>query len=139
MLAFFTGRHEDYHETTNKFDKVNISGMRRIVRVAEQTVARLAEVSGRPEYAAAVPPEQQEPYLGTFGDFTRKEGGYPIGPVAKGGPAERAGMHDGDVVVQFGQDRIADVEDFEEALTHHLGGERVHVVVKRGNHPGDST
>lgn len=133
ILHFFTGRHEDYHEPTDKFEKLNIPGMRRVTRMAEDVVAALADAPSRPAYVAAVPPEEREPYFGAFGDFTRPEPGYALGPVAKGGPAQRAGLRDGDLIVQFDGGRIASVDDFNEALAHHVDGERVRVVAKRGS------
>jgi hypothetical protein len=132
ILAFFTGRHEDYHETTDKFEKLNIPGMRRITRLAEDVVAALADAPARPHYLAVVPPEDPEPYFGAMGDFTSAERGFCIGPLAEGGPAEKAGLRQRDVVVQFGTDRIAGGDDFVEALTHYAGGQRVHVVARRG-------
>jgi hypothetical protein len=133
ILAFFTGRHEDYHETTDKFDKLNLPGMRRTTQLVEDVLVALTDVPARPAYIASVPPDEREPYFGVFGDFTRSDLGYALGPVAKGGPAERAGLHDGDVLVQFDSNRIATADDFTEALSHYAGGERVKVVVKRGN------
>ena len=132
MLAFFTMRHEDYHETTDKFDKLNIPGMGRVVRLAEDAVTALADGRAQPAYLASVPEERTEPYFGAFCDFTRDEGGCGLGPLADGGPAQKAGLRDGDLVVRFGENRIANPDDFSEALTHYQAGEKVHVVVKRG-------
>lgn len=133
ILHFFTGRHEDYHESTDKFEKLNIPGMRRITRLAEDVLVAIADAPVRPQYVASVPAMGQEPYFGAFGDFTRPEPGYGLGPIAQGSPAGRAGLLDGDLVVQFGPNHIASVDDFNEALAHYTGGERVRVVVKRAN------
>jgi hypothetical protein len=133
ILAFFTGRHEDYHETTDKFSKLNIPGMRRIARLASDVVESLADAPVRPQEVAMAPPDDTEPYFGAYGDFTRSDPGYAIGPVEKGSPADRAGLRDGDLVVQFGANRIASDEDFDEALSHYVGGEHVKLVVMRGN------
>ncbi len=132
ILHFFTGRHEDYHQPTDKFEKLNIAGMRRVTQFAEDIAETLADAPMRPQYLAAVRPDQQEACFGVFGDFTRTEPGFAVGPVALGGPADRAGLSNGDVVVRLGQDRIGNVDDFDEALTHHVIGERVPVLVRRG-------
>jgi S1-C subfamily serine protease len=79
-----------------------------------------------------VPAEAHEAYFGAFGDFTRPEPGYVLGPVAKGGPADKAGLHDGDLIIRFGGSRISNEDDFNEALTHYVGGERIRIVVRRG-------
>jgi hypothetical protein len=132
ILAFFTGRHEDYHETTDKFSKLNIPGMRRVARLASDVVESLADAPVRPQEVAMAPPDDTEPYFGAYGDFTRSDPGYALGPVQKGSPADRAGLKDGDLVVQIGANRIASDEDFDEALSHYLGGEHLKLVVIRG-------
>jgi hypothetical protein len=133
ILAFFTGRHEDYHETTDKFPKLNIPGMRRIARLACDVVESLADAPVRPQEVAMAQAEESEPYFGAYGDFTRSDPGYALGPVEKGSPADRAGLKDGDLVVQLGANPIASDDDFDEALSHYVGGEHVKLVVMRGS------
>jgi S1-C subfamily serine protease len=131
-LAFFTGRHEDYHQPSDKFPKINVPGMRQVTQLGRDVVAALADASDRPQLVTAVPAEAHEAYFGAFGDFTRPEPGYVLGPVAKGGPADKAGLHDGDLIIRFGDSRISTDDDFNEALTHYVGGERIRIVVRRG-------
>jgi hypothetical protein len=133
ILAFFTGRHEDYHETSDKFAKLNIPGMRRIARLARDVVESLADAPVRPQEVAMAPQEESEPYFGAYGDFTRSDPGYAIGPVEKGSPADRAGLQDGDLLVQLGANRIVSDDDFDEALSHYVGGEHVKLLVMRGS------
>jgi len=133
ILHFFTGKHEDYHEPSDRFEKLNIPGMRRIVEMAQETVLTLANAPARPQYLAVVVPDERDPYLGVFGDFTSKEVGYAVGPVDQAGPAAKAGLQEGDVVVQFGRAKIGNSYDMGVALTHYVGGERVPVTVKRGS------
>ena len=96
ILGFFTGRHKDYHEPSDKFDRLNIPGMRRVTRFAEEVAEAVADSPARPEYLAVVPPESRdEPYFGAFCDFTRRDAGFGIGPVVQGGPADRGGLRRG--------------------------------------------
>lgn len=133
ILHFFTGRHEDYHEPSDTYDKVNVPGMRRVADLAGEMLERMVEAPARPSYVAAVLPEEKELYFGAFGDFTSSDTGFALGPVAKGGPAEEAGLASGDVIVQMGEHRIAGPDDFEEALSHFNQDERVRVVARRGS------
>lgn len=132
ILHLFTGRHEDYHQPTDTFEKLNLPGMRRIAGLAEDLLSGLANDRARPQCLAVALDDQRAPYFGVFGDFTRQEPGYALGVVAKNGPADRAGLRDGDLVVQVDDNRIANGDDFEETLTHYVGGERVRVVAQRG-------
>ena len=132
VLAFFTGRHEDYHQPSDKFPKINVPGMRQVTQLGRDVVAMLADAPDRPQLVTAVPAEAHEAYFGAFGDFTRPQPGYVLGPVAKGGPADKAGLRDGDLIIRFGDSRISNEDDFNEVLTHYVGGERIRIVVRRG-------
>ena len=52
--------------------------------------------------------------------------------MVKGGPAERAGIQGADVVVQFGETKIDNLEDIDRALRQHKAGDRVRLAVRRG-------
>ena len=72
------------------------------------------------------------PYLGVVPDFSVEGPGCAIRGVADGGPASRGGLRAGDVIVQFGDSKIGSLEDLDVALRKHKGGDKVKVVVHRG-------
>jgi len=141
ILDFFTSKHEDYHQPSDTADKLNLPGMRRIGRFVEDVLVALADAPLRPDYVALVTSEGhrygQEAALGVIADFTREaegeEAGFALGAVVKGGPADRAGLRAGDVVIQLGRNRIASIDDFDDALSKYTGGDHVPAVVKRGD------
>jgi hypothetical protein len=51
FLFFFTGEHPDYHTPSDKFETLNIEGMRRVARVAEEVLVEIANESSRPEFS----------------------------------------------------------------------------------------
>jgi len=53
--------------------------------------------------------------------------------VLEGSPAEKAGIRGGDVLLEFGGERITVLEEFEAALRRHRPGDRVKVKVRRGD------
>ena len=57
---------------------------------------------------------------------------YALTGVTKGGPAERGGIKAGDIIVEFGESKIGNLEDFDSALRKYKAGDKVPVVVKRG-------
>ncbi|HKD36011.1 MAG TPA: PDZ domain-containing protein [Pirellulales bacterium] len=65
-------------------------------------------------------------------DFGQEQPGYAISGVTGGGPAERAGLKAGDVIVRLGESKIGNLEDFDSALRKYHAGDKVAVVVKRG-------
>ncbi len=138
VLFFFTGSHNDYHRPSDDVDKLNVAGMRRVGDLVADLAIALAEAPDRP-HSQEVPGGNEtiggggdRPYFGSIPDFSQEETGYALSGVTKGGPAERAGIKAGDVIIQFGDSKIGNLEDFDSALRKFKAGDKVPVVVKRG-------
>ncbi len=140
-LHFFTGTHTDYHRPSDDADKVNVPGMRRIADVVVKIVEATDAAIERPQYVEV---KQSSPSahsvggvqgasLGTLPDYSAQVEGVALAGVRPGGPADKAGMKAGDVLVKLGESRIANLDDFMSALGKHKPGEEVPIVVKRGN------
>jgi hypothetical protein len=48
VLHFFTGLHQDYHRPSDDFDRINITGLRRIVEMVADATTEIAESETRP-------------------------------------------------------------------------------------------
>ena len=134
VLHFFTGTHEDYHRPSDDFERLNVPGMRRVAALVADAAVAIAKGPERPEYVALTPPVRSgghRPYFGSIPDFARQGEGYALSGVTKGSPAERAGLRGGDVLVRFGESKVGNLEDFDNALRRWKGGDRVRVVVQR--------
>ncbi|HTM55745.1 MAG TPA: M20/M25/M40 family metallo-hydrolase, partial [Pirellulales bacterium] len=140
VLFFFTGSHKDYHRPTDDFEKLNLAGMRRVADLVVDAAVTLAEAPARPRYLEEKAGETlggggDRPYFGSIPDFAQEQTGYALSGVSKGGPAERAGMKAGDIIIQFGESQIGNLEDFDSALRKYKAGDKVKVTVKRGDTP----
>jgi hypothetical protein len=138
VLFFFTGSHKDYHRPTDDFEKLNISGMRRIAEMVTEVALALADAGERPHYQEVQGGNEtlgggDRPYFGSIPDFAGDAPGYALSGVTKGGPAERAGMKAGDIIIQFGDSKVGNLEDFDSALRKYKSGDKVPVTVKRGS------
>ncbi|HVH46925.1 MAG TPA: Do family serine endopeptidase [Labilithrix sp.] len=58
--------------------------------------------------------------------------GALVGDVEKGGPAERAGLTNGDVIVKVGDAPIGHARDLSRTIARHAPGTKVDVVIRRG-------
>lgn len=137
-MHFFTGVHNDIHRPSDVFEKLNLSGIRRVSSLVRDVAAALADAEDRPEYVATkraprTPRGGTRPYLGTVPDFAAEGPGYAISDVTEGGPADRAGLRAGDAILRFGDSKIGNLEDIDGALRKHKAGDRVQVVVRRGD------
>ncbi len=140
VLMLFTGAHADYHKPSDTADKVNGAGLARVAAFAlalvdsldarprvrfqrakaDSTVGRIAGGGG---YGA---------YLGTIPDYMQTEGGVLLSGVRAGGPAEQAGLKEGDVIVKFDGVGIDNIYDYTFALRSRKPGQSVRITVKRG-------
>jgi hypothetical protein len=139
VLFFFTGLHADYHRPTDTADKLDVPDMRRVADLMTDVAAALAEAPDRPHFFESpvrfgLRSQQNgdRPYFGSIPDFgVESPGGYAISGVTKGGPAEVGGLKGGDIIIRFGDTKIAGLEDFDGALRTHRAGDKVPVRVKR--------
>src|SRR5205085_10226115 len=117
--------------------KLNIAGMRRVARLVAHATIELADAPERPEYqetkgSSFAGGGGDRPYFGSVPDFAQDKPGYALSGVTKGGPAERAGLRTGDIIVGLGESRIGNLEDFDSALRKHKAGDKVPVQIQRG-------
>jgi len=141
VLHLFTGTHTDYHRPSDDADKLNVPGMRRIADLVTRIVENTDAADSRPQYVEvkgavtmlAGDPSGQRPSLGTIPDEGANADGVPLIGTLPGSAAERAGVQAGDILQQLGDTRIANINDFENALRKHKPGDKVKLVLKRGD------
>ena len=141
VLHFFTGSHERYHTPDDDADAINFEGVAKAAELTARIASTIARGEVTPTYAriAAAPAMQGDSrgygaYLGTVPDFTAMEaagGGVKLADVRAGGPADKAGIKGGDVLVDMGGTRIENLYDMTYALQDHKPGETIDVVVLR--------
>lgn len=141
VLHFFTGLHNDYHRPTDDANKINVSGMRRVAELVAQTVLDVAQAEMRPEFTKAQresfgrpggQPAGDRPYFGSVPDLGGEANGYALQGVTPGGPADKAGIRGGDIIIQLGDNKIGNLADFDTALRKFKAGDKVPVTVQRG-------
>ncbi|MEE2781155.1 MAG: M28 family peptidase [Planctomycetota bacterium] len=133
-LHFFTGAHQDYHRPEDDFEKINIDGIERVSRMVADAALAIAETDARPAYKKTKRPKVaggRWPYFGSRPDYGYEKTGVRLSGVAPGGPAERGGLREGDVMVRFGDADIATVTDFAQVLGRHKAGDKVEIMIER--------
>jgi hypothetical protein len=137
VLMFFTDLHEDYHRTTDRWQKINAIGLARVAVFVADVTWTLANRPTALSFVNAAPPRMTGDssgygaYLGTIPDMTGSPGGVRLTGVRAGSPAEHAGLKAGDVITGIGAKTIANLYDMTEALRSHQPGDTVTIAVTR--------
>ncbi len=136
VLHFFTGQHQDYHKPIDDALLINFEGLHSVSKFVygvveglnkegklEFTETKEEKPAGKPRYKVT---------LGVMPDYTYSGNGMRIDAVIGGRPAAKAGLEDGDIVVQIGDTKVTDIYKYMEALGNYEVGMKAKVVVKRG-------
>lgn len=138
VLFFFTGTHTDYHKPSDDADKINASGQEKVVNYVYDVALAIVNSATKPDYISVEKKDTgrmmgSRVYVGTVPDFAGEVDGYKLGGVTDGSPAAKAGLQAGDIIIQFGEKKISNIYDFTYALGNYVPGDKVNVVIKRGD------
>jgi len=139
VVSFFTGSHEEYNRPVDDPETLNYEGMERIAGFARMMLVDLGRRTEAPDYVK-VPRQREETgmraslraYLGTIPDYAADDvEGVKLSGVRADGPADKAGLQGGDIIIKFGGQAIKNIYDYTYALGAVKIGEPVEVVVLR--------
>jgi len=136
VIFFFTGDHEDYHRPSDKPERINVPGMRRVTDLTEDLVAEIAAAPERPKYvkikmSAPTGGYGGGPRLGIRPDYADDQPGVVIGAVTEGLPAARAGLRTGDRIVEMNGKEIKNLEGYMFFLRGQKEGDTIDAGIMR--------
>jgi Peptidase family M28/PDZ domain/PA domain len=139
VLFFFSGLHTDYHKPSDTADKINPDGAVKILSLVYLMLDKIATETGRLKYTEVQQPRSPiagsgggyGPYFGSVPDFRDDLQGVLVADVQNNSPAAKAGLKQGDLMVEFDGKPVQNLYDFTYALRSKKPGETVSVVVKR--------
>jgi hypothetical protein len=146
VLHLFTDLHEDYHRTTDDWDKINVDGLKRVADFALGLVTALANRRASLAFVdvpASLPVQTSTTtsatspgygaYLGTVPDLAGAPGGVRLVGVRAGSPAEKAGLRGDDIITKIGATETPDLQAMTDALRSYRPGQTVEIVIRRGS------
>src|SRR5215471_16259994 len=139
VLFFFSGLHTDYHKPSDTADKINANGAVKVLALVYMTGTKMAAEPKRLEYTEVKEPKPGTggsgggygPYFGSVPDFRDDLKGVLFADVQNNSPAAKAGLKQGDLMVEFDGKPIQNLYDFTYALRAKKPGDVVEVAVKR--------
>jgi hypothetical protein len=135
VLHFFTGQHEDYHKPSDDADKVNYEGMANVCQYILSVVIQLNSLPKLSYIKTKEDNNENTPKfkvtLGVIPDYMYDGEGMRIDGVTAGKPASNGGMQKGDIVIQMGDVKVADMTSYMKALSQFTKGEQAKVIFIR--------
>jgi Tol biopolymer transport system component len=141
VMSFFTGAHEDYNRPTDDPETLHYEDMVRIAKFAKSILVDMQKKPERPDYIEVARSSEKSgqrssmrAYLGTVPDFSSSDvEGVKLSGVRADGPADRAGIQEGDIIVEFAGKEIKNLYDYSFVLGAVKIGEPTEIVVLRGS------
>jgi S1-C subfamily serine protease len=70
-------------------------------------------------------------FLGTIPDYATEVVGVKLAGIPSGSPAEKAGLKGGNIIVEFGSQKVSNIYDYTYGLDAAKIGQPVDIVVMR--------
>lgn len=138
ILSAFTGAHEDYHSPRDTVDKINFEGTQKISQLMALIARSLVTSSEAPDYVKVDPPINKgsrgglRAYLGTVPDYAQGDiVGVKLSGVSQTGPAAKAGIKSGDIIVKLGNNEVKNIYDYTYIIGDVKIGDEIDIEVLR--------
>lgn len=138
ILSAFTGNHGEYHTPRDTPEKLNYEGIGKVAKLMMLVCRQLISDERPPQYVAQERPKDGQrraslrAYLGTVPDYAQTDvKGVLLSGVAKGGPADKAGVKGGDTIVKLAGKAIENIYDYTYAIEALKAGQEVELIVTR--------
>lgn len=137
VLHFFTGQHKEYHKPGDDAALINFEGMKMI---SDYIIELVEDLDANEKLAFTKTKDEQEGRqaasfkvtLGVMPDYSTNGKGMRVDAVLDDRPAAKAGIMDGDIIIQMGDLKVENIYDYMEGLSNFKTGDKTIVKVKRG-------
>jgi aminopeptidase YwaD len=138
VLFLNSGLHDDYHKPTDDIEKINYEGMEWVGKLCVNLLDSLTSPSFKltfqkgKEHKMGAGRTTLKVKMGIMPDVAGAvKDGMSVDGVSSGGPADKAGVQKGDVIIQMGDSKITNIYDYMHQLKKLNKGQELTVKVKR--------
>ncbi|MDF1549232.1 MAG: M20/M25/M40 family metallo-hydrolase [Bacteroidales bacterium] len=138
VLFFNTGVHNDYHTPADDTEFINFDGQEKLTKMGADLVLQLSTQMEGLHFQESGPKKQtssregMKVRLGIMPGFASTDNnGLKVEGVTKDGPAEKAGLLKGDLIISINGEKIQNIYDYMNRLKKFNPGDRISVDVLR--------
>ncbi|MFO0934042.1 MAG: M28 family peptidase [Planctomycetota bacterium] len=130
VLFFFTGLHGDYHRPSDDWNTLNYDGHAKVARLAAAVALEVATCPTRPAFTKCdAGGFEVGPWLGLSVD--PKPDGLVVSHVDDKSPAKKAGVKEGDRLLEWSGAPLKDANAFNEFLSKSKPGDKLELTIER--------
>lgn len=139
VLSFSSGPNADYHSPGDDVSKINFVGTKDVVNYVYNVIQGMNDLP-TPLFttyqAAKVFQTENDPAKATLGimpDYKYDKEGVKVDGIITGKPAAKAGVLQGDVIMQIANYKITTMDSYKDAMTKFKVGDQVKLKLMRYN------
>jgi Zn-dependent M28 family amino/carboxypeptidase len=146
VFFFFTGLHKEYHRPTDVVDLINFEGMNKITDMVEELARSIWTDDARPEFVKvggsfavggirdSGSSSGRGPSIRFMpGNYDDEAGGALVATVTKDGPADKAGIKDGDLIVEVAGVPVKNMTAYTAEMRKQKAGQPLEFTIVRKN------
>jgi hypothetical protein len=137
-LNAFTGSHSDYHMPSDTAEKLDYESAAKISKLMGLITRSLGVDDKKPNFLEMQPPKNANTrggmrvYLGTIPDYSQGDTkGVKLSGVSSIGPAAKAGVKGGDVIIKLGPKELLNIYDYTSLMGELKVGKETTITVLR--------
>ncbi len=132
VMFVHTGLTDTYHTPEDDFNTLNMSGALEVIDFSEKMIWDLVNRDAKPEFVSADGSATRPSYAGVRFDFTDTTAGLAVLAVSPDSPALKAGLMEGDIVLEIVGKKISDRSEFVKILRDNKPGSKIAIKFRRG-------
>ena len=137
ILSGFTGLHEDYHMPSDTPDKINYDALQKCAKLFKNIILKINEdpkINFVPQKAPDTSRVRLKAYLGTIPNYGSTDTtGVSLSGVAVDGPADKAGLKGGDIIIELNNNKIESIYDYTKSISKLKPKEKTKITVLRND------